>query len=310
MDALSLEKKLSIDATSAFLTFFDGIIYKKELGKVKIEAIILDIDGTLLNSNKEIIEMTKEALITAQQKGVKLILASGRPTTGMLKYVEQLEMEKYQGLLVSYNGAKVINCQTKVELFDQSMTIAEGKAVLEHMKNFDVKVMIDKDDYMYVNDVYDHTVTYKGQELNIIEYESRGGNFKLCEVEDLAAFLDYRISKILTAGDPEYLQKVYKEMAQPFEETLNSMFTADVYYEFTAKGIDKAKALDAVLKPMGINRAKTIAFGDGHNDLSMIDYAGIGVAMGNAVPELKKIADRTTLSNDENGIGVLLREFL
>ncbi|MDT0091655.1 Cof-type HAD-IIB family hydrolase [Listeria marthii] len=274
------------------------------------QAIILDIDGTLLNDDKKISTETKKALITAQQNGVKLILASGRPTTGMHLYAEQLEMEKYHGLLVSYNGAKVVDCQTKEELFNQALTVAEGKAVLEHMKNFEVKVMIDKDDYMYVNDVFDCYVPYKGEEINIIQYESRGGNFKLCEKDDLAAFLDYRISKILTAGDPAYMQENYQAMMAPFKDSLNCVFTADFYFEFTAQGIDKAKALDTVLTPMGINPENIIAFGDGHNDITMVEYAGTGIAMSNAVPELKAAASSVTLSNNEDGIAHVLNSLI
>ncbi|MBF2465585.1 HAD family phosphatase [Listeria welshimeri] len=273
------------------------------------QAIILDIDGTLLNDDKKISPETKKALITAQQNGVKLILASGRPTTGMHLYAEQLEMKKYHGLLVSYNGAKVVDCQTKEELFNQTLTIAEGKAVLEHMKQFEVKVMIDKDDYMYVNNVYDCYIPYKGEEINIIQYESRGGNFKLCEKEDLAAFLDYRINKILTAGDPDYMQKNYQAMMAPFKNTLNCVFTADFYFEFTAKNIDKAKALDTVLTPMGIHAENIIAFGDGHNDITMVKYAGTGIAMDNAVPELKAVANSITLSNNKDGIAHVLNNF-
>lgn len=275
-----------------------------------IEAIILDIDGTLLSDNKEITPATKKALITAQQNGVKLILASGRPTTAMHLYAEQLEMEKYHGLLVSYNGAKVVDCQTNEELFSQALTVTEGKAVLEHMKQFDVKVMIDKDDYMYVNNVFDCFVPYRGEEINIIEYESRGGNFKLCEKDDLAAFLDYPISKILTAGDPAYLQENYQAMMEPFKESFNCVFTADFYFEFTAQGIDKAKALDTVLTPLGISAENLIAFGDGHNDITMVCYAGTGVAMQNAVPELKEAANTVTLSNNEDGIGHLLESLI
>lgn len=274
------------------------------------QAIILDIDGTLLNDDKKISPETKKALITAQQNGVKLILASGRPTTGMHLYAEQLEMETYHGLLVSYNGAKVVDCQTKEELFNQTLTIAEGKAVLEHMKQFEVKVMIDKDDYMYVNNVYDCYIPYKGEEINIIQYESRGGNFKLCEKEDLAAFLDYRINKILTAGDPDYMQKNYQSMMAPFKNTLNCVFTADFYFEFTAKNIDKAKALDTVLTPMGIHAENIIAFGDGHNDITMVKYAGTGIAMDNAVPELKAVANSITLSNNKDGIAHVLNNFI
>ena len=80
-------------------------------------------------------------------------------------------------------------------------------------------------------------------------------------------------------------------------------------FEFTAQGIDKAKALDTVLSPMGIEAKDVVAFGDGHNDRTMIEYAGLGVAMENAVEELKLAADRVTASNDEDGIARVLEEY-
>ena len=97
---------------------------------------------------------------------------------------------------------------------------------------------------------------------------------------------------------------------EPFKDSLSCMFTAPFYFEFTAKGIDKAKALDTVLTPMGYKREEIIAFGDGHNDISIIKYAGIGIAMDNAVDVLKKVADEITFSNDEDGIAHILNKCL
>ncbi len=275
-----------------------------------IKAIILDLDGTLLNSEKNISPKTKAALIDAQQKGIKLVLASGRPTTGMIQHAEELEMAKHHGLLVSYNGAKVIDCQTMAELYSRGLTVSEGKAVLEHLKQFDVKVMIDKGNYMYVNNVFADHLMYRGTEINIIEYEARGGNFLLCEQADLAESLDHELSKILTAADSDYLAENHKKMMAPFEQTLNAMFTADFYFEFTAKNVDKAQALATVLQPMGIEPAEMMAVGDGHNDRSMLEYAGFSIAMENAVQELKDIATHVTLSNDDDGIAHILNELL
>ena len=268
----------------------------------KIKAIVMDVDGTLTNGKKQITEKTKEVLLKAQSKGIKLILASG-----LIGFAKELEMDKNNGLLVSFNGSKVVDCETFEELFNEPMSIEEGKAVLEHMKKFEVRPMVDKGEYMLVNNVFDNKIYARnGQEINIIEYESRGGNYKLCEIDDLAEYIDYPLNKILTAGQPDYLKEHYREMMEPFKDKLSCMFTADFYFEFTAKGIDKAKALETVLKPMGINEDEIISFGDGQNDLSIIKYAGIGVAMENAVDELKEQADEITLSNEDDGIAYSL----
>lgn len=271
-----------------------------------VKVIIMDIDGTLVNDKKEITPKTKEVLLKAQEQGALLVLASGRPTSGLRKLAAELQMDKHHGLFVCFNGSKVIDCQSDEVLFNQAMSVEDSKAVLEHLKNFRARPMFDKGEYMYVNDVFDNYITYKGKPFNVMQYESRGNNYILCEKRDLAAFVDFEINKILTYGDPEYLQAHYQEMMEPFKDSLSCMFTGDFYFEFTAQGIDKAKALDTVLIPMGYTREEMIAFGDGHNDASMVKYAGIGVAMANAVQDLKDIADEVTLSNEEDGIAASL----
>ena len=278
---------------------------------MSIKVIIMDVDGTLTNSKKVVTPKTKEALMKAQAAGAKVVLASGRPTPGLVDLANELELAKYNGLLVSFNGSKVIDCKTNEVLFNQAMTVEEGKAVLNHMKNFSrVRPMIDKGEYMYVNDVFDCFIDFNGGPFNVMQYEARGGKYKLCEKDDLAEFVDYELNKILTFGDPDYLQANYEAMMEPFKDSLNCVFTAPFYFEFTAQGIDKAKALDTVLKPMGYVEEEMIAFGDGHNDATMLKYAGTAVAMANAVDALKEIADDVTLSNDEDGIAVSLYKYM
>lgn len=277
-----------------------------------IKAIVLDMDGTLFNDKKEITTKTKEALIQAQKNGIKVVLASGRPHCAMKAAAIELEMEQYNGILVSYNGAFVCGAGSEKELFSQPLPIKLSRSILEHLKNFNVKPMIVHNDYMYVNDVYDCMLELDKPMgvFNIIKYEARGGNFLLSEKADLAAFVDFPLYKILVAGQPDYLEKNSDAMMAPFKDHVSGVFSAPMYFEFTNQGIDKAKALDQVLNDLNIPAEKVIAFGDGHNDLSIINYAGIGIAMDNAVNELKAVADKTTLSNNEDGIAVTLAEFL
>jgi Cof subfamily protein (haloacid dehalogenase superfamily) len=277
-----------------------------------IKAIVLDIDGTLLNNEKQISKRTKDALIHAQKEGIKVVLASGRPTPGMMHFAAELKMHDYNGLLVSYNGAHVLEVATQKELFSQPLTVETSRAILEHLKQFDVKPMIANEGYMYVNDVFDGILNLgeMGEQFNIIEYESRGGHFQLCEKADLAAFVDFPLHKILVAADPAYLKANAPKILAPFEGQVSGVFSAPMYFEFTDLGIDKANALEQTLKPLGIQQEHIVSFGDGHNDLSIINYAGIGVAMGNAVPELKAAANKITVSNNEDGIAEALAELL
>lgn len=102
----------------------------------------------------------------------------------------------------------------------------------------------------------------------------------------------------------------YKEMMEPFKDSLSCMFTSPFYFEFTAKGIDKGNAIKSILHKINITSDEMIAFGDAQNDKTMLEYCGIGVAMGNAVEELKEIADEITLSNNEDGIAYSLMKHI
>ncbi|HEX5352227.1 MAG TPA: Cof-type HAD-IIB family hydrolase [Trichococcus sp.] len=276
-----------------------------------LKAIVLDIDGTLLNDQKEISPRTRESLLKAQESGMKVVLASGRPISAMERFSKELKMEQHHGLLLSYNGACVTDCATTKTLFSQSMSSEVGKEILAHLANFEVKPMVAHEDYMYVNNVYDCMITAPPHGMrNIIEYESRSGNFKLCEVDNLAEFVDFPLHKILVAGEPEYLEVNWKAIMLPFEGRVSGYFSAPFYFEFTDKGIDKAFALDKSLQPLGISSENVISFGDGENDTSIIAYAGVGVAMGNAINALKASANEITLSNNEDGIAHMLEKYL
>ena len=176
-----------LNNTQLFSSFPKSTILKSNNKKVRTlmtkSLIIMDIDGTLTNSEKKITPKTKEALLAAQEQGARLILASGRPVSGMQDFAKELAMDKHHGLLVAYNGAVVVDCESGDILFNQTMTVEEGQAVLEHVKQFDVIPMISKGDYMYVNDVYNNMIHWekKNLDINIIEYESRGGKYWLAE---------------------------------------------------------------------------------------------------------------------------------
>ena len=272
------------------------------------KAILLDIDGTLTNDQKVIAPRTRDALLAAQDDGAVLVLASGRPSMGLTGFADVLHMKDHNGVFVCFNGAKSINYQTNEVYFQQTLSVDQGKRVLEHMHEFDVCPIYDRDAYMYLENAF-FTIERDGSPWNIAEYEAHNNNYLLCEVANNAAFMDWELNKILVAGQPEYLQKVWKQMATPFEGELSSMFTAPFYYEFTPLGVDKTRALSETFATLGIDRSEVIAFGDAQNDQSMIEWAGTGVAMGNAVDEVKAVADYVTLSNNDDGIAAALEHF-
>lgn len=275
-----------------------------------IQAVLLDLDGTLLNDQKMISPKTKETLLSLQANGIRIVLASGRPKRGIEPFATELKLEQYGGLIVSSNGACVTDATTGETLFEQAIDRDVARAILDHLTGFDVIPMLNDETYMYVNDVFSGMLELNGEPFNIIKYESRGGRFQLREEPRLADAIAFPVYKILVAGQPDYLQANVDDMSQPFNQQVTGMFTANMYYEFTDYGIDKARALDHVFQQVGIASDQTIAFGDGHNDRSMLEYAGISVAMDNAVDAIKAIATDVTRSNNEEGIALHLARYL
>ena len=277
---------------------------------MSIKAILLDIDGTLTNHKKEITPLTKKALMDAQDLGIRLVIASGRPAKGIYQYGDQLEMAKHHGLFVCYNGAKVIDCETQETYVDVTFPPQTAKRVLHHMKKFNVIPMVTSDTHMLVEDVYRCMIKDGTREFNVIQYESRMNNYKLMEVEDLEEYVNVPQNKILTAGDSDYLQAHFKEMAEPFKDELNMMFTSNFYYEFTAKGVDKGSALTIAMNKLGIKPEECIAFGDAENDISMLKFAGISIAMANGQEAVKNIATEVTDDNEHDGIAKALYKYI
>src|SRR5690625_4201969 len=178
---------------------------------MELKAIVMDIDGTLLNKEKIISTRTKNKLIEAQKKGIKIVLASGRPTQGMLPLARELEMDTYEGFLISYNGSQVYDVKTKETLFNQAIPIDIAKEILNHLSKYEVVAMVDQEDYMFVNDVFfDISHQVPARFMNIVHYEVRGGDFKVCEVDDFEDVIKNPVNKILVSGDPNYLKEHYK----------------------------------------------------------------------------------------------------
>jgi len=266
---------------------------------MKYKLIALDLDGTLKNSNNEITEKTKKALIQAQELGIKVVLASGRPTPGLRHEAKALELEKYEGYILSFNGARVVDVKTNETIYEQTLTIEEAKQAYDRSKNYDVACITYEDDVIVGEDIDQQYVVL---EAEINDIKTKKVNFK--------DNLKDPIHKVLLSGQPDYVGTIIDEFKEPFGDRLSIYRSAPFFIEIMAKGIDKAVSLDRLAKSLGIKQEEVMAFGDGYNDLSMIEYAGLGVAMANGVDEVKEKANEITLSNNEDGIAFTLAKYI
>lgn len=265
---------------------------------MKYKLLALDIDGTLTNSQKMITPKTKAALMDAQKKGLRLILASGRPTEGVLPLAKELEMEKYGGFILSYNGARVID-------------LSSGKIVYEKTLDPDIIPVIGELAHKYhigVLTYVDGCVITETPEDPYIQTEARINKLPLRKVENFAAAVTEKEPKCLMTGDGDYMGKIEPEIAAALGNL--SVYRSEAFFiEIMPENIDKAVSLGKLCEYVGATREELAACGDGYNDMPMIRYAGLGIAMANAKEPVREAADVITLSNDEDGIAYALEQY-
>lgn len=261
--------------------------------------IAMDLDGTLNNSQKRITQRTHAALMQAQNQGVRLALASARPSPGLFKERDILRLQEHGGILMSYNGGRIVDAATGETLFETAMDLQETRQVLRQLETLPVTPILDDGKQFYVTDSQGYKVPYECQNNNMV----------CSEVENLANFLTFAPIKILMSVQPEQLPRVQAQIAAFLPESLTVVQTADFYLEVIPKSINKGQGIRDICRTLGISPEEVISFGDAANDIPMLLAAGTGVAMGNAGADVKAAADYVTLSNDADGIAAALEHF-
>lgn len=265
-----------------------------------IKLIALDCDGTLIADDRTITDRTKKVLMKAQEKGIKVALVSGRPRTGFKFEIEQLALDKHHGIIGAYNGGMVIDIETNEVKYKQSLTNQDAKDFLKAIAHLNIIHIVDNGTDLYANDADNQYVIH--------EYRDHGLNFNL--THDLHERLDFDPMKILLTADPDRIDEIDEEILSICGDTFGAIRSTPFYLEITAKGVNKSSALDHICEGLNIAKDNVIAFGDQLNDMEMVRDAGIGVAMGNAHPDLKQVADIVTDDNNNDGIAKVLEEIL
>ena len=267
--------------------------------------IALDVDGTLTNSEKKMTKKTREALIRAEQQGALLAIASGRPLYGLVPLMKELEMDRFGGYLLAFNGGQVVDALDLRVMDENSIPLDILYPLLDwfsdYQRRYDVAMLTYGEN---------GTVLTERGEAPYVLLESRINAMPVEEVSSMRETIVKPVPKVLLSGPGEILEKLEQETLQKFGDSL-SIFRSEAFFlEVCPQGIDKGNALARLLSLLHMKREELMAFGDGYNDLSMMEYAGLGIAMGNAKEEIKNKADDVTLSNDEDGIAAALNRWL
>ncbi len=267
-------------------------IFEEKKIKVRDAVLALDLDGTLTDSKKRISERTKESIDKFITAGGTVALASGRPTFGVMPVAKILELDKKGGYILSYNGGCFLDCKNNKQLFMKELTHEYLPILEKQAKEFGTNLMTYNGDKAYALDIDEQ---YYMIEINI-------NHFIRVKADPLTPKITFPIIKCLMTADGDYLAKVEKEMKKYWEGKLNIVRSEPYFLEVTEVGIDKASTIINMVKKLGKSVDNLICCGDGFNDLSMIQAAGIGVAMANAQERVRAAADYITKSNDEDGI--------
>lgn len=262
--------------------------------------IALDIDGTLTNSKKEITPRTRYALLEAQNLGKKIVLASGRHPIGIWPIAKELMLDRFGGYIMGFNGGKIINCTTGENVVSKLFPIEYLADIVSVLKESNITI-----------NTYDDKKIYSDSKVNDYSYVERDIiGTEMVVVDDFVSAIKFDINKILLAGEPYELDKYQKILSQRYDGLLDVYKSAPYFLEIMPFGITKGSMLPLLIQKLGIKREELAAFGDNYNDMTMIGYAGFGVAMANGENEVKKIADYVCESNDDDGVANTFGKFI
>lgn len=267
---------------------------------MKYKALALDLDGTLVDSSKKISKENKEALWKAIDAGIAVIIATGRPALGVKHIIRELELEVRGGYVLNYNGGRIMNCHN-------------GEVMVEYMLPSECIPTINelaRQSGTYACTYYNDMILAESDTDEYVIREAFCNNTTVYKVDDFAEFVNYPVNKCLIVGEHDKLLPVQVRLKELFPDKVDVFFSESYFLEIVPKNVAKSQGIKDVAKCLGITVEEVAAFGDGLNDIPMLEVAGLGVAMENAYPEVKRVADMIAPSNDDNGVAYVIEKYI
>jgi Cof subfamily protein (haloacid dehalogenase superfamily) len=255
---------------------------------LKYKLIVSDLDGTLLDSKRNISIGTRKSIDEFRRKGGFFTIATGRMELSAKGYIEQLEID---GPVILYNGSRIIDINRNFVIYDSKMNYMLARKTLELLKEYEWDPLVYVDGRVYVNSITPVVKEYMEKDT------------VMCDaVGNLYEFLERSPTKILIIGPGEQFESFAGKLSRMVPVTINCVRSEPNYLEILPDGVSKGAALRRLAGYMNIPMDEVVAIGDQLNDLEMIKAAGLGVAVENACSGLKSSSDYVTFSNDEEGV--------
>lgn len=258
--------------------------------------IAVDLDDSLLGSDLKISKVNKDALFAAREKGVQITIATGRMLDSAMPFIKEMKIEIP---VITYQGAFIKDIQTGETLVRKSVPMNYVHKIIDECKERNLHLQ-----------AYNESTYFFEQDNEYSRYYHRMSGIKGQEVGNLKQFLDEEPMKLLIVSEPPVILKHLDDFQKQFGDQLQVLISRPHYLEFTNGEATKGKALETLGNMLKITREEIIAIGDSFNDISMIDFAGLGVAMGNAPDEVKSYAQYIARGNDENGVADVVERFI
>ena len=268
---------------------------------MSIKLIAIDIDGTLLNNDRKITPGVYQALKAAEAQGVRIVLCTGRPLTGVQDLLSELDLFSETDYVITYNGSLVQKTKTKEIVSEFGLTHEEYLEVEMTARKLGVHLHVETQDTMYTanRDISPYTV-YEAFLVNMpLKYRTP---------EEMTA--DLNIIKMMMIDEPELIDAIIPQLPTSLTESFNIVKSAPFFLEVLNKKAHKGAAVQKLAEELGISQAEVMAIGDNENDLTMVEYAGLGVAMANATENVKQAADVITASNEEDGVAKVINDYV
>lgn len=262
-----------------------------------IRLVLVDIDGTLLTSKQEVTPLTREAIGKLKGKGVMFGIATGRSPYAVRNLVYEWGIGEITDLIMGFNGGSVYDMHTKEMTSVLTISGRAIPAIQKDLEGFDFNI-----------GMYEFE-TFKAMKDNAIARRVAASNRFAFIQEDFSSYLDKQMGKLLVMAEKEEMDRIVAHYETlPANDLYHTFRSGPSLLECVNPELSKSKGISLLLERLGLEPGQLMTFGDAMNDFDMIrDY--VGVAMGNADPRVTAVATYTTLSNDEDGIGVFLNRY-
>lgn len=267
-----------------------------------IKLIALDLDGTLLTSQKTISDVNKATIRLAIEKGVKVVLCSGRPLGGIKNFIDELNLLGDEDFSITYNGGLVQRNHDSHVVSQKTLSYRDIKTIYQLSQDLALPMnMLD------LNYVYEPAYP-AGRDSLYPTLLSASLPFVERDIDSFDE--DHQFNKVVFCTEPDYLDEAIAKIPASFHQQFSTMKSRPLLYEIMHPEVDKGTGIARLCDLLGYSADEVMVCGDEENDAAMFDYAGVAVAMGNATPAIKAKATYITKTNDEDGVAHAIKEFV